>query len=93
MVAAADQTDGAQPGARTECAAVEVKIGVQNVMREIIIETDSTAAEVSALVESAATSGTLTLKDTKGRTVLVPASALGYVEIGVEEHRPVGFGV
>lgn len=71
---------------------MEIKIGVQNVMREIVIETDESASEVTARIEAAASGGTLVLTDTKGRTVLVPATALGYVEIGEEEQRRVGFG-
>jgi hypothetical protein len=34
----------------------------------------------------------LRLTDDKGRQVIVPGGALGYVEIGAEEVRRVGFG-
>lgn len=71
---------------------VEVKVGIQNVMRELLVETDESAAEVTAKIEAALAGGTLSLTDNKGRTVVVPAGALAYVEIGVEEHRRVGFG-
>jgi hypothetical protein len=72
---------------------VEVKIGVQNVAREITVETHQTAAEVSSLVSEAVSAGTLLqLVDDKGRTVMVPGSIIGYVEVGAEGERRVGFG-
>lgn len=72
---------------------MEVKIGVQNVAREITFESSQSAEEVAALVEQAVASGALLrLSDEKGRTVIVPGGILGYVEVGVETERRVGFG-
>jgi hypothetical protein len=72
---------------------VEVKIGVQNVAREITVESNQSAEDVLALVEQSVTSGSpLRLTDEKGRTVVVPGAALGYVELGSESERRVGFG-
>ncbi len=72
---------------------MEIKIGIQNVGREIVLESAQTTDEVAANVTEAITKGTeLRLTDEKGRVVLVPASVLGYVEIGAEESRRVGFG-
>lgn len=71
---------------------MEIRIGVQNVAREIVIETDMTADEVSKAVTEAVAGSTLDLSDTKGRRLVVPAGALGYVEIGEETKRRVGFG-
>ena len=72
---------------------MEVKIGVQNVAREITFETDSSAEEVVAAVSAAIEQGTpLTLTGEKGRKVLVPAGVLGYVQLGETEKRGVGFG-
>jgi hypothetical protein len=72
---------------------VEVKIGVQNVAREITFESSQTADEVATLVDEAVQSGAmLRLNDEKGRTVIVPGSVIGYVEVGVETERRVGFG-
>jgi len=72
---------------------VEVKIGVQNVAREITVESNLSAAEVTKLVDAAITDGAaLRLTDDKGRTVVVPGGVLGYVEIGSESERRVGFG-
>ncbi len=72
---------------------MEIKIGIQNVGREIVLESTQTTDEVAANVTEAIAKGAeLRLTDEKGRVVLVPASVLGYVEIGAEESRRVGFG-
>ena len=72
---------------------MEVKIGVQNVAREITFETDTSSQEVAKAVAEAIEKGTLlTLTDDKGRQVLVPGTALGYVSLGESERRGVGFG-
>ncbi|QCU77710.1 DUF3107 domain-containing protein [Citricoccus sp. SGAir0253] len=71
---------------------MEIRIGVQNVAREVVIESDASNEDVARLVSDAlAEGGPLRLKDTKGRVVLVPANIIGYVEIGTESARPVGF--
>lgn len=72
---------------------MEVKIGVQNVSREITFETDESHQDVTAAVSAALEKGTvLTLTDDKGRRILVPAGVLGYVQIGNPEKGRVGFG-
>jgi hypothetical protein len=72
---------------------VEVKIGIQNVGREIVLESAQDADAVAKLVGEALSKGTeLRLSDEKGRQVIIPGTALGYVEIGAEEVRRVGFG-
>ncbi|MBG0739515.1 DUF3107 domain-containing protein [Paeniglutamicibacter antarcticus] len=72
---------------------MEIKIGIQNVGREIVLESAQTTDEVAANVSEAIAKGAeLRLTDDKGRVVLVPANVLGYVEIGAEESRRVGFG-
>ncbi|MHA7241124.1 DUF3107 domain-containing protein [Arthrobacter sp. TMS1-12-1] len=72
---------------------MEVKIGIQNVNREIILESSESADAIAELVGQALGGGTeLRLKDSKGRLVIVPTAVLGYVEIGAEETRRVGFG-
>ncbi|ABL80986.1 MULTISPECIES: DUF3107 domain-containing protein [unclassified Nocardioides] len=71
---------------------MEVKIGVQNAARELTIETDESAEQVEKLVsEAVAGEGVLTLSDTKGRKVVVPAAKLAYVEIGHGTLGQVGF--
>lgn len=72
---------------------MEVRIGVKQVSREVVIESAQTPAEVQEIVTAAlAGDGPLSLTDDKGRLVVIPADAVGYVEIGVEEAGRVGFG-
>lgn len=72
---------------------MEIRIGVRNIAREIVIESDQDTQEVYRTVSEALASGQpITLKDEKGHTVVVPADALGYLDIGSEAERRVGFG-
>ena len=72
---------------------MEVNIGVQNVAREIALETDASPEEVSKAIEAALSEGgVLRLTDTKGRELLVPGRALGWVQVGETEKSRVGFG-
>ena len=73
---------------------MEVKIGVQHVARELIIESSQTPDEIEAAVGAALKDddGVLTLADERGRKLLVPAGRLAYVEIGEQVERRVGFG-
>lgn len=71
---------------------MEVKIGVQSVPREIVIDTPMSADEVrQALADALSSDGFLEVSDEKGGHVMVPAAHLGYVEIGGAEPRRVGF--
>lgn len=72
---------------------MDVTIGVQNVAREISLETDMTPEQVRAAVDGALAGGVLALTDTKGREVLVPGSAIGWVQIGSSDKGRVGFGL
>jgi hypothetical protein len=72
---------------------VEIKIGVQDIARELTVETEATSAEVEASLKKAlADGGLLTLADEKGRKVLIPAAKIAYLDLGQEKARPVGFG-
>jgi len=72
---------------------VEVKIGVQNAAREMVLESTQTPDEIAEAVQAAiAAGGLLTLEDVKGHRILVPADRLAYVEIGTSASRRVGFG-
>ena len=72
---------------------MEVKIGVQNASRELVLEYAQSADDVEKAVSAAlsAEDGVLTLADTKGRKVLVPTDKLAYVEIGTSTSGQVGF--
>jgi len=71
---------------------VEVKIGIQHSPRELVVDTDEKAESIETLVsEAVSAEGVLTLTDTKGRKVVVPASKIAYVEIGGGVVGTVGF--
>ncbi|HIZ35122.1 MAG TPA: DUF3107 domain-containing protein [Candidatus Ruania gallistercoris] len=78
---------------------MEITIGVKHVSRELNLEVEGEAKDVfdavnEALAEQAKgnSAAVLSLTDEKGRQVVVPAASLGYVEIGAQTPRPVGFG-
>lgn len=72
---------------------MEIKIGVRQSQREIVLDTDESASDLAKRIEEAvSTESLLTFTDTKGRQVFVPSAALGYVELGTETARRVGFG-
>lgn len=72
---------------------VEIKVGVRQISREVVIETAESAEQVEkALQEAIESGGVLRVSGERGRTVLIPAAGIGYVEIGDENARPVGFG-
>ncbi|MGC3021556.1 MULTISPECIES: DUF3107 domain-containing protein [unclassified Brevibacterium] len=71
---------------------MEIKIGVKQTQREITLETDEDSKALAARVEEKIQSdGLLTFTDTKGRQIFVPAASLGYLELGTETARRVGF--
>lgn len=71
---------------------MEVKIGVQNAARELVVDSGETQEQIQqAIAQAVSSEGVLTLSDTKGRTVVVPAAKLAYVEIGSSSVGAVGF--
>ena len=71
---------------------MEVKIGVQNAQRELVVETDSSPDDIEArLTEAMAGNGVLRLTDVKGRTLVVPAEKIAYLELGSPTSSAVGF--
>lgn len=72
---------------------MEVKVGVADTARELLINSAQTPEEVEALVADALNNsvGTLALVDDKGRRYLVPSARVAYVEIGSIDSRKVGF--
>lgn len=73
---------------------MEIKIGIQHVVRELTVETAETAAEIEAgLRKALADDGLVALTDEKGRKVLIPASRIAYIDLGQDKARPVGFGL
>jgi mannose/fructose-specific phosphotransferase system component IIA len=72
---------------------VEVKIGVQQAQRELVVDVDASAEEIEKHVSEALSSddGVITLTDVKGRRVVVPSAKVAYVEIGTGVAGAVGF--
>jgi hypothetical protein len=72
---------------------LEIKIGLRNLARELSFESEQSAQEVEQTVANAIESGSKLIKlvDNKGKLFLVPVDALGYIEVGAEEVRRVGF--
>jgi Protein of unknown function (DUF3107) len=73
---------------------VEVKIGIVESPRELVVSSDQTPDEVQKLVDASLNGGDPLLKlvDDKGRRFLVRADQIAYVEIAPAE-RKVGFGL
>jgi Mg2+/Co2+ transporter CorC len=73
---------------------VEIKIGVQRVSRELVLEVTQSAAQIEKAVNEALAdqNGVFTLTDEHGRKVMIPSSKIGYIDIGEENGRRVGFG-
>ena len=74
---------------------MEVKIGVTDSPRELVLSSTQTPVEVEKLVTDALgkDSGVLALTDEKGRRFLIQNSRIAYVEIGAADGRRVGFGI
>jgi hypothetical protein len=72
---------------------VEVKVGVQQSPRELVLESAQTPEEVEQAVTAALADadGVLSLVDDKGRRLIVPSQKVAYVEIAETESRRVGF--
>jgi hypothetical protein len=72
---------------------VEVKIGIQSISREVVIETNASPEEIeTSLAAALADGGLFVLTDEKDGKVMVPADKIGYLEFSGSEERRVGFG-
>ena len=72
---------------------MEIKIGIQNVAREVTVDTEESAADIEKRLTAAISDGgVLAIADSKGRKVIVPAAVIAYVDLGQDKVRPVGFG-
>jgi hypothetical protein len=72
---------------------VQVRIGIQSVAKELIIDTALAAEEIQRSLSEALQSenGVFVLIDERGGRVLIPAAHVGYLEITEDEARQVGF--
>lgn len=72
---------------------MDVRIGISDVAREMTLRTTQTGDELVAALGAALESNSLfEVTDEKGRRVLIPAAKVGYLDLGTEDSRPVGFG-
>lgn len=73
---------------------MEIKIGIENISRELSLNSDQSRDELVAAYNTALSeeTGQLTLVDSKGRQIVVPAKKIAYIEFGAEQVRQVGFG-
>jgi hypothetical protein len=74
---------------------VEVKIGIAESARELLVSSDQSPEEVAKLVDEAIASdgGLLRLTDDRGRKFVIRGERISYVEIAPEEARKVGFAI
>lgn len=71
---------------------MEIRIGIQHSPRELVIESDQESSTLVETLHSAIADGSpVTLRDTRGREVLIPGAKVAYAEVSTEEPRPVGF--
>jgi Protein of unknown function (DUF3107) len=75
---------------------VEVKIGIQSIPRELVVDTDASAEGIERDLAAAlgVKDGTaiFALSTQKGGRVLIPADKIAFVEFGGDQSRRVGFG-
>lgn len=78
------------PGTLTN---VDIRIGILNSPRELAFETSESAADITSAITSAIEKGSpvVSLTDNKGKQYLIPTAAIGYVEVGSDSARRVGF--
>ena len=74
---------------------MEIFIGIRGNTRLLGFDVDMSENELMAKVNEALASdhGVLDLTDTKGQRTLVPAHAIGFVQIPAETKRHVGFAI
>ena len=72
---------------------MEVKIGVLNSPREIVIDSSQTPDEVQEAYASALknSEATFALSDDKGRRVIIAVAAVAYLDVSQADVRRVGF--
>ncbi len=71
---------------------MEIRIGIQDIARELVIESDADDVEDMVHQGFNGERQVLTFVDSKGGKTIIPASKLAYVTLGAEHPRPVGFG-
>ena len=74
---------------------MEIFIGIRGNTRLLGFDVDMSENELMAKLNEVlpSTQGVLDLTDTKGQRTLVPAHAIGYVQIAAKTERRVGFAI
>jgi Skp family chaperone for outer membrane proteins len=71
---------------------MEIRIGIQDSARDLAIESEEARSEILEKINSAISGGELlSLTDAKGRTIIVDAKKISFVEIGPAHVGQVGF--
>lgn len=72
---------------------MEIKIGVQETSRELILSSTKSTDELDGVISEALGSdeGILRLTDDKGRRFVIPTAKIAYIELTPAEVRKVGF--
>ena len=72
---------------------MDIRIGILNSPREISFETAQSAADVEKVVAAALESDAKysRLVDDKQKVYIIPTASFGYIEVGSEVSRRVGF--
>ncbi len=75
---------------------MEVKIGIQSIPRELVVDTDTPAEEIeralSEALDGAAGQPVLAINTLKGGRLLIPADKIAFIEFSSDQARRVGFG-
>jgi len=72
---------------------MEIRIGIVNTARELNFESADSAEAIEAAVATALSGSApfLKLNDDQGKVYLIPTSTIGFIEIGDDKVRRVGF--
>lgn len=70
---------------------MEIKIGIAESNRELVIDSADELDALKATIANALNSDRLELTDSKGRVIIVPSSKIAYVELAAGTVRSVGF--
>jgi hypothetical protein len=75
---------------------VEVKIGIQSIPRELVVDTETPAQDIERALSEAlshtAGPSVLAIDMPKGGRLLVPADKIAFIEFSPDGTRRVGFG-
>jgi hypothetical protein len=75
---------------------LEVKIGIQSIPRELVVDTDTSADEIeralAAALNGPADESVFAIDTVKGGRLLIPAGKIAFIEFSPDQARRVGFG-